>query len=248
MFRLSSKIRDPYLQLLEYTQQLENLQITSELLRKLQRFMLLRRRLEAQLSTNEQDITTAAMTLYELKVIMEEADFEGIDVVTVELPFITKSRERVEEEALVLLKDGIETQNQTKMASGLQVFYNMKQMGDRVQTIVQSMLDGLLEQIKKVVDLPDVQAELRKGMAVQQAVSSPTLATRKLNNEINLNQKDIAAAVWTRMEKLMQNMSDQCIKIYSLEKVLDLKKDPLTHMAFLEEIAKVIKSFEKNTK
>jgi hypothetical protein len=34
-------------------------------------------------------------------------------------------------------------------------------------------------------------------------------------------------------------MGDQCIKIYNLEKVLEIKKDPLTQASFLEEVAKV---------
>lgn len=238
---LSHKIRDPYKQLSTYATQLENLQLTCELLRKLHRFILLKRRLEAQLSTSDRDLSTAALTVYELEIIMKETDFDGIDIVTCELSFIEKSRDRVEEEATALLKEGIESQNQAKMASGLQVFHNMKQMGDRVQTITQAMLDNLIQDIKKVIDMQSVQDELKhQGTSGgQQQMSSPTMSVRG-NSNVGINQKQLAAAVWSRMESLMTKMSDQCIKVYSLEKVLEIKKDALTHVSFLDEVSKTL--------
>ncbi|EPB89138.1 hypothetical protein HMPREF1544_04005 [Mucor circinelloides 1006PhL] len=237
---LSHKIRDPYKQLCTYATQLENLQLTCELLRKLHRFILLKRRLEAQLSTSDRDISTAALTIYELETIMKESDFDGIDIVTCELEFIEKSRDRVEQEATAQLKEGIESQNQAKMASGLQVFHNMKQMGDRVQTITQSMLDSLIGDIKKVVDMQSIQRELKPPAASNgqhQQMTSPTMSVR---GNTGINQKQLSTAVWSRMETLMTKMSDQCIKVYSLEKVLEIKKDALTHVSFLDEVAKTL--------
>jgi hypothetical protein len=198
----------------------------------LHRFILLKRRLQVQL--DDRDITTAALTIYELETIMKESDFEGIDLVTCELLFIEKSRDRVEDEAQVLLKEGIETQNQAKMASGLQVFYNMKQMGDRVQDMTQHMLNDLIKEIKRVVDMQSLQKEMSNNANAGSATN-----VRRVNHEPAINQKQWATAIWNRMETLMKNMSDQCIKVYSLEKVLELKKDALTHVSFLEEVAKV---------
>lgn len=166
---------------------------------------------------------------------MKESDFEGIDIVTCELSFITTSRDRVQQEAQTLLKEGIETQNQAKMASALQVFYNMKQMGNRVQEMIQHMLDNLIQEIKRVVDMQSLQKEIGGGSA-----STGTGNVRRANNEPVMNQKQFATAIWNRMETLMRNMSDQCIKVYSLEKVLELKKDALTHVSFLCEVAKVL--------
>ncbi|CEP16124.1 hypothetical protein [Parasitella parasitica] len=240
--RLNSSIqtiRDPYKQLKTYATQLENLQLTCELLRKLHRFILLKRRLETQLSTSDRDISTAALTVYELETIMKETDFEGIDIVTCELSFIEESRDRVEGEATALLKEGIESQNQAKMASGLQVFHNMKQMGDRVQTITQTMLNGLIQEIKRVIDMQSIQNELRQA-GQQQQLASPTMSVRGTGSSSGINQKQLATAVWSRMDSLMKQMSDQCVKIYSLEKVLEIKKDALTHVSFLDEVSKTL--------
>ncbi|KAI8970068.1 Golgi transport complex subunit 5-domain-containing protein [Mycotypha africana] len=243
---LSYKIKEPYKQLVTFATQLSNLQITCELLRKIHRFVVLKKRLEAQLSsksnTGDRDIITAALTLSKLSNVMEETDFEGIDIVSCELDFIKQSRKHVEEEAATLLKEGIETQNQTKMAIGLQVFYNMKQMSAHIEAIVHRMLDSLLQNIKKVVDLQSIQNEARSASRGDNA-ASPSVGRKSVNEPVTgggLNHKQLAAALWKRMELLMKTMSDECIKVYSLEKVLELKKDPMTHISFLEEISKTL--------
>lgn len=80
---------------------------------------------------------------------------------TCELASIAQSKELIEEEAKKLLQEGMESQNQTKMASGLQVFYNMKQMGERVEELISTMLDDLILDIKSVVDMQSLQKEMK---------------------------------------------------------------------------------------
>lgn len=199
------------------------MQTTCDLLRKLYRFTILKRRLEIQLeSTSSADhIPTAALILHELETVIRECDFDGIDIVTLALPGIQKSREYIEQEADELLKEGIEHQNQAKMAAGLQVFYNMKEMGQRLQSLVQDMLDNLIQEIRRVVDIQSLQ--------------------KTTGGNISRNTSQWTRLLWERMETLMKSMGDQCIKIYSLEKVLEIKKDSLTQVSFLEEVSKVCK-------
>lgn len=200
------------------------MQITCDLLRKLYRFIILRRRLETQLSSSissssADHIPTAALILYELETVINECDFDGIDIVTHALPAIQQSRKRIEQEANELLKEGIEHQNQAKMAAGLQVFYNMKEMGQRLQKLIQTMLDDLIQEIRQVVDIQSLQ--------------------KSTMGNASKNTTQWTHLLWERMETLMKSMGDQCIKIYNLEKVLEIKKDSLTQVSFLDEVAKV---------
>ncbi|PHZ14047.1 uncharacterized protein RHIMIDRAFT_200796 [Rhizopus microsporus ATCC 52813] len=208
MQNLALKIRYPYDQLSTYARQFENMQTTCDLLRKLYRFTILKRRLDVQADT-----PTAALILYELETVIKEYDFDGIDLVTHAIPMIQQSRKRIEQEANNLLTEGIDHQNQAKMAAGLQVLFNMKQAGQRVQQLVKNMLDDLVRQIRHVVDIQSTQKNTNKYQEQQ---------------------------LWERMEALMKTMGDQCIKIYNLEKVLEIKKDPLTQASFLEEVAKTL--------
>ncbi|CAO3693108.1 unnamed protein product [Rhizopus stolonifer] len=219
---IALKVRYPYQQLSHYSRQFENLQTTCDLLRKLYRFTILKRRLETQLeSTSSADhIPTAALILHELETVIRECDFDGIDIVTLALPGIQKSREHIEQEADELLKEGIEHQNQAKMAAGLQVFYNMKEMGQRLQSLVQDMLDNLIQEIRQVVDIQSLQ--------------------KTTGGNTSRNTSQWTRLLWERMETLMKSMGNQCIKIYSLEKVLEIKKDSLTQVSFLEEVSKTL--------
>ncbi|KAI8362658.1 Golgi transport complex subunit 5-domain-containing protein [Blakeslea trispora] len=226
---LAHKIRDPYQHLSTFTTELENIQTACDYLRKIQRFMLLKRRLASQLSDNDRDMSTAALTVYELDTILKENDLDGIDIVHHEIPFVTRSSLHIQEEASSLLKEGIDTQNQTKMAMGLQVFFNMKQMSDQVQQLTQRMLHDLKEEMKQVINIQSLQKGLTES------------SNRRMQPEqVPQNPKQLATVLWERMEKLMKSMSDQCIKICSLEKVLEIKKDALTHVSFLDEVAKVL--------
>ncbi|KAI7898782.1 Golgi transport complex subunit 5-domain-containing protein [Cokeromyces recurvatus] len=226
---LSLKIKTPYEQLSVYARELENLQETSEILRKLHRFILLKRRLDSQLTISDRDVATAALTMHELDVIMAESDFEGIEVVDCELEFIERSRFHIEAEADTLLKEGIEGQNQAKMAVGLQVFYNLGQMTQRVQEVIKNMLNNLIQNMKDVVEISS-----------NNEVNSPTMTSVRKVNNMNGPSNQLTTTIWARMENLMKKMSDECIKVYSLEKVLEIKKDSLTQVSFLEEVSKTL--------
>ncbi|CAO3639916.1 unnamed protein product [Cunninghamella echinulata] len=257
ILRLSTKIRTPYNQLQTYNIQLRNLQKTSDLLRRLYRFIILSKRLTIQLpselikekknqhdennnnnnnetatsSTLDRDISAAATTIYELGIIIDESDFDDIDIVTNELDMIQQCRDYIESEAEKLLQQGIQTQSQAKMAAGLQIFYNMKLMVPTIESLTNGMLDEVTQQIKHVVDMQSLQKEMKGN------TSGP--AVRRVNNEPTFgNQSPWVNALWSKMDDLMKYMSDSCIKIYNLEKVLELKKDSYTHVSYLDEVVK----------
>ncbi|KAI9318962.1 Golgi transport complex subunit 5-domain-containing protein [Dichotomocladium elegans] len=239
--RLSSKIRTPYNQLRDYNIQLEHLQETSDILRRIHRFLVLARRLEAQLgNVSDNDMAAAALTLYEIEAISQEKDLDGIDIVTNTQPFIGKSRAHIEKEATKLLEDGLTSRNQTRMAAGLQILYNMKQVEEKVKQVVNNMLDKLASEIHNAVDMSSLQKQMRA------TGSTAVPAVRRVNNEPTFaSQGQWAEAIWTRMETLMESMADGCINLYGLEKVLDLKKDSFTQISYLEVVLKVTLSRAK---
>ena len=55
----------------------------------------------------------------------------------------------------------------------------------------------------------------------------------------NVTAPQYAAALWSSLEALVEEMTSCCVKVYALENVLKLKKDPMTHVVFLDEAMKV---------
>jgi hypothetical protein len=66
MERLSFKVKTPFEQIQAYTIQLERLQETSEMLRRVLRFLYLSKRLEMQMPGGDLELTKAALTLSEV--------------------------------------------------------------------------------------------------------------------------------------------------------------------------------------
>ncbi|KAI9265196.1 Golgi transport complex subunit 5-domain-containing protein [Phascolomyces articulosus] len=228
--RLAGKIRDPYQQLNTYTIQLEHLHQSADLLRRLHRFVVLVRRLETQL---DRDIAAAALTIHEIGIISKESDFDGIDIVTQEETFIGNAKQQIENEANTLLREGVQQQNQSKMAAGLQILYNMKQMETQVQSLITHMLNELTTDIRLAVDMSSLQKQMR--------ASSSGPAVRRVNNEPTFGkQGQWQQAVWKRMETLFRTMGEGCIQIYALEKVLEIKKDSFLQVSYLEEVLKTL--------
>lgn len=70
MERLSFKIKTPFEQIQTYTVQLERLQVTSEMLRRVLRFLYLSKRLEMQMPGGDLELTKAALTLSEVGMLI----------------------------------------------------------------------------------------------------------------------------------------------------------------------------------
>ncbi|KAI8072374.1 Golgi transport complex subunit 5-domain-containing protein [Gongronella butleri] len=238
LLRLSTKVRPPFEQIQQYTIQLRNLQATSDVLRRLHRFTILCKRLTSQYPVQadtvpDRDLAAAATTLYELGLIMDEADLDGIHLVQNDLTRIRQCRDAIEQEATRLFHQGVDSHSPSKMAASLQIFHNLKMMVPTVQTWVNALLKRLDDKITQTVDMQQLQKEIKSNPAA----SGP--AVRRVNNEPTFgNQIPWANTFWVNMEELMNYMSDSYVKIYNVEKALELKKDSFTHITFLEEVTK----------
>ena len=54
-------------------------------------------------------------------------------------------------------------------------------------------------------------------------------------------------ALWGSLESLIEEMADCCVKVYTLEKVLKIKRDPVTDVVFLDEAMKVLENRPSTT-
>ncbi|CAG8518320.1 242_t:CDS:10 [Cetraspora pellucida] len=244
--RLKTKIYTPYSQIKNYTVQLERLQIASDLLRKVVRFFYLVKCLETQLvdigkeSDKGNDCIKAASSIIELgkqlyMALLKEVDFEGIDLVQAQLPKVRQSKIKISDEAFRLLSEGIDNKKEADIALGLQIFYELDEMGERVSKYVDDIFAKLLDQMKNAIDSASLQKEIKDfGAASMKGI-------RRLGSEpIAVSTAIITSALWKRMEVLMDNIAESCSKIYTLEYVLANEKDEITQVSYLDEVAKTL--------
>ncbi|XP_070557668.1 conserved oligomeric Golgi complex subunit 5-like [Ptychodera flava] len=226
--RIRSKIVEPYNKIVARTAQLRRLQEACDLLRRIIRILYLSKRLHGQLQGGAREITKAAQSLNELDYLYQGVDVEGIEIIDKDTKFIEKARKDVELQAEKMLEQGMETQNQTQVATSLQVFHNLGCLTDVVKRVVDNIrktFEGNVDEALDVRVLSQTQNQNKggPGRATMPAVGN-TAAFR--------------AMLWTNMEKLMDQIYSCCGQVQHLQKVLAKKRDPVTHVCFIDAVIK----------
>ncbi|XP_068132384.1 conserved oligomeric Golgi complex subunit 5 isoform X2 [Hyperolius riggenbachi] len=236
--RIRAKIVDPYNKIVSRTAQLARLQSACDLLRRIIRILYLSKRLQGQLQGGSREITKAAQSLNELAgtpvwtvedYLSQGMDLSGIEVIESDLLFIGRARLEVENQAKRLLEQGVETQNPTQVGTALQVFYNLGALKD----IITSVVDGYCSTLdENIINALDIKVLTQSSQAVQRGAPGRAAMPQPGNTAA------FRAALWTNMEKLMDQIYSACVQVQHLQKVLAKKRDPVSHVCFIDEIAK----------
>ncbi|XP_045618166.1 conserved oligomeric Golgi complex subunit 5 [Procambarus clarkii] len=231
--RLRVRVVDPYQRVERHTLVLGRLQATCELLRRVIRCLMLSQRLQQQLSSEPRDITKAAISLSELDHLGRDVDLTGLDVLERDQRLVRQARSDVEKQAVVMMDRGMELQNQTQVGTALQVFHNL----GILVTSVEKVLDSLIGRLNKSVSLTlDVNALLQMSQDTRK--SGPGKAIMPGPGQ----SVQFRASLWSNLEKLMDDIYHACVQTSHLHKVLAKKRDPVTHVCFLEEVQRHGKS------
>uniref|UniRef100_A0A2I2ZAW7 Conserved oligomeric Golgi complex subunit 5 n=1 Tax=Gorilla gorilla gorilla TaxID=9595 RepID=A0A2I2ZAW7_GORGO len=227
--RVKAKIVEPYNKIVARTAQLARLQVACDLLRRIIRILNLSKRLQGQLQGGSREITKAAQSLNELDYLSQGIDLSGIEVIENDLLFIARARLEVENQAKRLLEQGLETQNPTQVGTALQVFYNLGTLKDTITSVVDGYCATLEENINSALDIKVLTQPSQS--AVRGGPGRSTMPTPG-------NTAALRASLWTNMEKLMDHIYAVCGQVQHLQKVLAKKRDPVSHICFIEEIVK----------
>ncbi|XP_066524059.1 conserved oligomeric Golgi complex subunit 5 [Hoplias malabaricus] len=225
--RIRTKIVDPYNKIVVRTAQLARLQVACDLLRRIIRILYLSKRLQGQLQGGSRELTKAAQSLNELDYLSQGVDLSGIDVIENELLFIGRVRLEVENQAKRILEQGMEIQNPSQVGTALQVFYNLGILRETIISVVDGYKASVQENITNALDIKVLTQPANVRGAPGRAVIP-----------IPGNTATFRAALWTNLEKLMDHICAACSQVQHLQKVLTKKRDPVTHVCFIDEIVK----------
>uniref|UniRef100_A0A3P8RSX2 Conserved oligomeric Golgi complex subunit 5 n=1 Tax=Amphiprion percula TaxID=161767 RepID=A0A3P8RSX2_AMPPE len=225
--RIRTKIVDPYNKIVARITQLARLQVACDLLRRIIRILYLSKRLHGQLQGGSREITKAAQSLNELDYLSQGVDLSSIEVIENDLLLISRARLEVENQAKRLLEQGMEIQNPTQVGTALQVFYNLGSLRETISTVVEGYRTTIQDNITSAIDI--------KGLT--QPVSSRGAPGRAVLPTPG-NTAAFRAALWTNLEKLMDQICAACRQVQHLQKVLMKKRDPVSHVCFIDEIIK----------
>ncbi|KAG5646264.1 hypothetical protein DXG03_003860 [Asterophora parasitica] len=169
----------------------------------------------------------------------------SINAVGAHVSFIEEARAKVTNEMEGMVLTGLTSLNQSLLASSLQTAYNLRVLPELVQNLILDLSQAVEERIRSAFDLTKISKEaLAKDstIAASSPQSPPTYRSRVRTEPTNVTAPQFTAALWARLEVMSEDMADCCIKVYTLEKVLKMKKDTVTQALFLDEAMKVLEN------
>ncbi|XP_077981435.1 conserved oligomeric Golgi complex subunit 5-like [Glandiceps talaboti] len=226
--RIKGKVLEPYNKIVARTAQLRRLQEACDLLRRIIRILYLSKRLDVQLQGGAREITKAAQSLNELDYLYQGVDLKGIEAIEQDSKFIEKARKDVEGQAEKMLEQGMETQNQTQVATSLQVFHNLGCLTEVVRRVVDNIKRTLELNVIESLDVRIISQNQGQNKGGPGRAAIPAVG----------NTAAFRATLWTNMEKLMDEIYSACGQVQHLQKVLAKKRDPVTHICFIDALIK----------
>ncbi|KAG1776989.1 Golgi transport complex subunit 5-domain-containing protein [Suillus placidus] len=224
------------------------------------------------LSTDQQDdkertIAKAALTIAELGALLDGPEETGdtpvkdssetddraalamdslvplrsVKAAAAHIPFIEEAQYKVTHEMESMIITGLSTLDQSLLASSLQTAYNLRALPTLIQGLSRDLCDAVEDRIRTAFDLSRISREIVSKETVPS--SQGLLYKSRVRTEpTNITAPQWTAALWARLESLIEEMAACCIKVYTLEKVLKLKKDPITQRSFLDDVMKVLEN------
>ncbi|KAG1862894.1 Golgi transport complex subunit 5-domain-containing protein [Suillus tomentosus] len=162
------------------------------------------------------------------------------------IPFIEEARCKVTREMESMIMTGLSTLDQSLLASSLQTAHNLCVLPTLVQRLSKDLCDAVEERIRSTFDLSCISKELvsKENIPSSQGLS---YKSRVRTEPTNITAPQWTGALWARLESLVEEMAACCIKVYTLEKALKLKKDPVTQRSFIADVMKVLENKPSST-
>jgi hypothetical protein len=209
---------------------------------------------ERQETRKERVMAEAALILAELETLLndterregqEEVDslsITSLNVVQTELNWVSNCREKILDFMQTSIQQGLTRLDQPLLASSLQTSYNLSVLPSLVDSLVKDLNDLVYRKVQLCFDLQSLSREVNQkeidggGTTTTTTISSSgsnssssfVYKSRTRNEPSSSNLPLWTSTMWNRLENLINDLGNICIKVYTLEKVLKLKKTTTT--------------------
>ncbi|KAM0751898.1 hypothetical protein T439DRAFT_325092 [Meredithblackwellia eburnea MCA 4105] len=165
----------------------------------------------------------------------------SLDAVESVVPLVAGFRHKVVEEMEMTVQRGLDSLDHPLLASSLQTAYNLSVLPSLVKSLMEDVEDLISRRISNVFDMASLGKEVQ-GKETPSGANTSAFGykSRNRNEPTNVTIPQWTTVLWSRLEKLVGDLAGVCIKVYTLEKVLKMKKDQNTQMSFLDEAMSVL--------
>ncbi|WIA37300.1 hypothetical protein OEZ86_014238 [Tetradesmus obliquus] len=214
----------------------------AELLRHLTQRLKLVQKLRQQLATEPAllDLAKAAKLLTDVNSISKEADLAGLAAAEADDTFLQAAAAQIQDQAQAFLIDGMESLSQAKVGSALQVFFNLEQLQQAVDAVLSQHLHELERCFKQSLDSRHL--SMSSGAAPGAAAAAGGAGPGGPGGARGLVLPAPGAAgswqdkLWQSLRNACDCLANGCLAVWHLQRVVAKKRDPLSHVLFLDEL------------
>ncbi|KXN90188.1 Conserved oligomeric Golgi complex subunit 5, partial [Leucoagaricus sp. SymC.cos] len=176
---------------------------------------------------------------------IQDISLRSINAVLAYEPFIQDARTRVTAEMENMVLTGLKTLNQTLLASSLQTAYNLRVLPTLVQGLLSDLSQAVDGCIQNAFDLSRISKDALSsdtGTSPNPQQSPAAYRSRVRTEPTSATAPQYTTVLWARLESMFEEMTECCTRVYTLEKVLRMKKDTITQVVFLDEAMKLLEN------
>ena len=182
-------------------------------------------------SEQEPDLAKAASCLSEMASLLQE-DLTGLEVVEGEARKVRQWRLEVERQAEGLLTRGMTTGNQTQLATGLQVFYNLGTLSSVMDNLMEDLQLKLKTQWTQSLDIKRITDSSEAGLKQPHQMAGPGKAAMPMSG----NNAAFRSSLWSNIDTSLEAVHGLMSQLWLLQRILTKKLDPVTHTPFIATI------------
>ncbi|KAF8626868.1 hypothetical protein AX15_004686 [Amanita polypyramis BW_CC] len=159
----------------------------------------------------------------------------SVKVVACYMSLVEESRTKISSIMENMLYTGLTSRDSAMIASSLQIAYNLKSLPELVLHLMSDLIQGLEDSVRAAFDVSMLSKDALAREAANTGQPSSAYKSRIRTEPTNITAPQWATLLWDRVEALLEDLTNRCIRVYTLENVLTLKKDVVTQALFLDE-------------
>lgn len=231
--RVRAEIAEPYKNIKTKSKQLASLHDTVELLRTVIRVLKQVKRLQELMEAGgaNVDLAKAAQLYNEIETLRKEIDLAGVEVVDEEVPWLLEVGNQIRSEAMKGLEKGMEALNQAEVGSILQVYYNMGELKPTVESLIGKYKQLTIKSVSTALDMKAISASVGGSLG--------SGGMQRSNASQGAGIPRARESLWQRMGNCMDQLHGIVVAVWHLQRVLAKKRDPISHVGFLDEVVQV---------
>jgi hypothetical protein len=195
----------------------------------------------ATASATLSDLPKAAALLHEIeKIIGAHAKLPSVAMVSEQRPFLKEAGTFVRTRATASLRMAVLNFEQNDASRALQVFFNMQGLPQAVAGLVASLTSGIPNTVMQKLDLRQVAHEAavmnsRRGgnVSIAAAKTGPSQNLMPPSGQVKLWKR----LFWGRFDSVCEDLHQYSLQVWTLQRILSKKRDPVTHVNFLTMVA-----------